>query len=279
VATEWFYYSGDQRLGPVGSQQLKDLASKGQLRPDSLIWKEGMTTPQPASRVKGLFEAVVTPPALPHPAPSPNEERVTAPDEHHFSATDQAAAAMSTIMAKAKATAQSTAQKIKVTHKQPGGVLGALRNLYPSDYVAEVTFTHPTLTKGAVFKELLHRLPDAKPECDTLVANNIDRAVNVGFSEKIVWDRFIRIVNGRIMVAKQDDEFTIRTELHQSWSTWAVLLLVGLFLLVGWFVLAVAVVKVKLISNRTIQSAVQQMLADVAAELQRRSAVERLTAD
>jgi hypothetical protein len=66
VATDWFYFKGDQRLGPVGSQQLKDLARAGQLQPDTRIWKEGMSKPQPASRVKGLFEPAITPtPPLP----------------------------------------------------------------------------------------------------------------------------------------------------------------------------------------------------------------------
>ena len=57
MATDWFYYSGDHRLGPVGSQQLKDLARAGQLQPDTLIWKEGMAEPQAAAKLKGLFTA------------------------------------------------------------------------------------------------------------------------------------------------------------------------------------------------------------------------------
>ena len=74
MASEWFYYVGQERVGPVGSQQLKDLARTGQLQPGTLIWKEGMSKPQPASRVKGLFEPSITPPSLPGPAvQSPSE--------------------------------------------------------------------------------------------------------------------------------------------------------------------------------------------------------------
>ena len=65
MATEWFYYLGNQRLGSVSSQQLKDLARTGQLQPDNLVWKEGMAKPQPASKLKGLFE----PPSIPSTTP------------------------------------------------------------------------------------------------------------------------------------------------------------------------------------------------------------------
>lgn len=55
MPSDWYYFKGDQRVGPVPSPQLKILASDGVLAPTDLVWKEGMQDPQPASRVKGLF--------------------------------------------------------------------------------------------------------------------------------------------------------------------------------------------------------------------------------
>ncbi len=43
TAREWYYVQGGQRKGPVSKAQLKQLASKGQLKPTDLIWKNGMS--------------------------------------------------------------------------------------------------------------------------------------------------------------------------------------------------------------------------------------------
>jgi len=77
MATDWYYFKGDQYNGPVGPQQLQNLAATGHIEPTDLVWKEGMANPQPASKLKGLFEAsiapppvrVTTPPPLPPPPP------------------------------------------------------------------------------------------------------------------------------------------------------------------------------------------------------------------
>lgn len=47
--TSWHYEKDGERHGPVTEQQLKDLASSGQLQPSSLIWQSGMEQWQPAS--------------------------------------------------------------------------------------------------------------------------------------------------------------------------------------------------------------------------------------
>ena len=76
MAEAWFYHRGDQRLGPVSSQELKWLADTGELQPTDLLWKEGMPKPLAASCAKGLFSATVqqdatnSPPAA-SPAPPP----------------------------------------------------------------------------------------------------------------------------------------------------------------------------------------------------------------
>jgi len=55
MANEWHYTKNGQRFGPVSGQQLKELAAKGQLGPNDLVWKEGMKQWLPASKVKGLL--------------------------------------------------------------------------------------------------------------------------------------------------------------------------------------------------------------------------------
>jgi uncharacterized protein DUF4339 len=72
LSVEEYYYSREgQRLGPVSGDQLKQLASSGQLQPNDLIWKEGMANWIQAARVKGLFPvAAPQPPEIPLAAPA-----------------------------------------------------------------------------------------------------------------------------------------------------------------------------------------------------------------
>lgn len=64
--SEWFYMVGGRQTGPVSSKQLKELASAGQVSPDTLIWKTGLAKWLKATSVKGLFAVPVTtePPPL-----------------------------------------------------------------------------------------------------------------------------------------------------------------------------------------------------------------------
>ncbi len=55
--SEWYYAKNDQQIGPVSAAQLKQLAEAGELRPDALVWREGMEEWVEARNVKGLFEA------------------------------------------------------------------------------------------------------------------------------------------------------------------------------------------------------------------------------
>ena len=54
MAYQWYYMKGSERQGPVSSEQLKQLASSGQLLPSDLVWKEGMANWQPASRLSNV---------------------------------------------------------------------------------------------------------------------------------------------------------------------------------------------------------------------------------
>lgn len=57
MPTEWFYSKSGEQLGPVSSEQLKQLAHSGQLQPIDLVWKDGMGQWVEARKVKGLCSA------------------------------------------------------------------------------------------------------------------------------------------------------------------------------------------------------------------------------
>lgn len=74
MASQWFYTRGGQRLGPVVSDTLRQMAAAGQLSPNDLVWKEGMSQWVEARVVEGLFAAPAAggPAARPHgPPPMP----------------------------------------------------------------------------------------------------------------------------------------------------------------------------------------------------------------
>jgi hypothetical protein len=60
MANQWFYSKNGSTHGPVTGAELKALAGAGKLLPTDLIWKEGMPSWQPASKVKGLFSSSST---------------------------------------------------------------------------------------------------------------------------------------------------------------------------------------------------------------------------
>jgi hypothetical protein len=53
---EWYYAEEDQQVGPVTSSDIKRLAQSGRLKPDDLVWREGMDMWMPARSVQGLFD-------------------------------------------------------------------------------------------------------------------------------------------------------------------------------------------------------------------------------
>ncbi|MCC6418275.1 MAG: DUF4339 domain-containing protein [Gemmataceae bacterium] len=60
MADEWYYAKNGQQLGPVSRDELKQYTSAGQLRPNDLVWTEGMANWAPAQTVPGLFPAIPT---------------------------------------------------------------------------------------------------------------------------------------------------------------------------------------------------------------------------
>lgn len=75
MATEWFCVIGGQRRGPMTWDALAELASRGELGPDDLVWEPAFGMSWRAARgVEGL--AVTTPPAaILMPAEPPPPER------------------------------------------------------------------------------------------------------------------------------------------------------------------------------------------------------------
>lgn len=55
MAEQWFYTCEGKQMDPVAAAELKQLAAGGLLKPEDLVWKEGMPRWVPAKTIKGLF--------------------------------------------------------------------------------------------------------------------------------------------------------------------------------------------------------------------------------
>ncbi len=51
----WFFADGDEERGPVTEAQIRALIGTGHLRPDDLVWREGMEDWAPARELPSLF--------------------------------------------------------------------------------------------------------------------------------------------------------------------------------------------------------------------------------
>ena len=59
MASEWFYRTiGVQQVGPISSDELRNLAQRGMLSHDTLVKNSPEGPWVPADRVKGLFSPV-----------------------------------------------------------------------------------------------------------------------------------------------------------------------------------------------------------------------------
>jgi hypothetical protein len=67
---QWFYIKNGQRLGPISSPALKQLAVTGQLQPDDLVWKLGMKDWLPAGKNRRGAWAGTAPPVPATSVPS-----------------------------------------------------------------------------------------------------------------------------------------------------------------------------------------------------------------
>jgi uncharacterized RDD family membrane protein YckC len=73
MAEEWYVGSNGQQSGPFTLQQLRQMATSGQVSKTDLIWKDGLANWVPCSAVKGLFPAATdfSPASSTRPAPRP----------------------------------------------------------------------------------------------------------------------------------------------------------------------------------------------------------------
>jgi hypothetical protein len=51
----WYIARGDQQLGPFTVFELKEMGMAGKVEPTDAVWREGMPSRVPATRVKGLL--------------------------------------------------------------------------------------------------------------------------------------------------------------------------------------------------------------------------------
>ena len=70
MAEQWYFSKHGQRSGPVSDEQLKTLASTGELKPTDMIWKNGMASWTKAGQFKGLFSPTTPNPITPEKHPS-----------------------------------------------------------------------------------------------------------------------------------------------------------------------------------------------------------------
>src|ERR1700750_2794623 len=65
----WFYASEGKQQGPYPEGQFRDLVAQGVVRPDTLVWSEGMAGWQKAAEIPGLIGGGVAPPMVPAGGP------------------------------------------------------------------------------------------------------------------------------------------------------------------------------------------------------------------
>lgn len=65
----WFYASEGKQQGPFPEGQFRDLIAQGVVRPDTLVWTEGMAGWQKAAEIPGLIGGGGAPPMVPAGGP------------------------------------------------------------------------------------------------------------------------------------------------------------------------------------------------------------------
>ena len=55
MAVEWFYTANKHQMGPVSWEELKQLAESGLLKPNDMVWSDGMDEWVKAVKQRGLF--------------------------------------------------------------------------------------------------------------------------------------------------------------------------------------------------------------------------------
>jgi hypothetical protein len=61
----WFFAANGQQQGPYPEAQFRDFIARGMIRPDTLVWSEGMAGWQKAGDIPGMMGAAAGPPSMP----------------------------------------------------------------------------------------------------------------------------------------------------------------------------------------------------------------------
>jgi hypothetical protein len=73
---EWYYADNGQQMGPVSAFELRALLAKGAVKPDDLVWRDGLSNWIPASQARELWPNL---PATPVAAPASRSGGAAAP--------------------------------------------------------------------------------------------------------------------------------------------------------------------------------------------------------
>jgi hypothetical protein len=66
----WFFADRGQQQGPFPEAQFRDFVARGIIRPETLVWTEGMGNWQRAGEIPGLFSSAARPPSMPGRMPA-----------------------------------------------------------------------------------------------------------------------------------------------------------------------------------------------------------------
>lgn len=124
---EWYYVIEGKEHGPVSTEQLKEMARDGRLKPDDLLWREGMKEWLPAAGAKGLFHSTTLPISRAAPndsASTPSEDRAASP----HATGDNLAALARAVQGKRSdgANVSSSIANAQIPHKRGGRTPNAL---------------------------------------------------------------------------------------------------------------------------------------------------------
>lgn len=71
MAEEWYYLKGDQQIGPIAREAMREAAMRGEVTGETYVWSEGMDQWSLAREVPGLLPAGGATPAYPGQAVQP----------------------------------------------------------------------------------------------------------------------------------------------------------------------------------------------------------------
>jgi hypothetical protein len=128
MSQEWYYAKGDQKKGPITSQELTALAKSGELKPPDLVWTEGMADWEQAGSVSGLF-----PPERSRSGPPPiptRPQKVTPAERQETVSTSSVGQASDQLrMLQASLSSATTAAAEKIRRMQDHQVMKDAKHL------------------------------------------------------------------------------------------------------------------------------------------------------